>query len=131
MQTSHLIQVVMCSLALNPTVNKQNTTYRYIQYFASSDCLPLQNLMHAAHHGGTTNLTHSYNFKINSRSHQCQSTVMKAQFAMKLKLHVFFIFSTESIHDSLSVLYSNLLPHLHSLYPTHTSALCSQGHSQT
>ena len=40
-------------------------------------------------------LTHSYNFKINSRSHQCQSTVMKAQFAMQLKLHVSFIFSTE------------------------------------
>ncbi len=33
-------------------------------------------------------LTHSYNFKINSRSHQCQSTVMKGQFTKKLKLHV-------------------------------------------
>ena len=54
METSHLIQVVMCSLALNPTVNKQNTTYRYFQYFAPTDCLPLQNLMQATQHGSTT-----------------------------------------------------------------------------
>ena len=30
--------------------------------------------------------THSYNFKINYKSHQCQSMVMMAQSAMQLKL---------------------------------------------
>jgi len=41
------------SRALHPTVNEQNTTYRYLQYFASTDCLPLQTLMQAAQHANT------------------------------------------------------------------------------
>jgi len=43
----------MCSLALHPTVNKQNTTQINFQYTASADCLSLQNLMQADQHGDT------------------------------------------------------------------------------
>ena len=47
-------------------------------------------------------LTHSCIFKINYRSHQCQSTVMKKQSAKKLKVHVSFIFSLQSDKCSAS-----------------------------
>jgi hypothetical protein len=57
MQTPHLTQVmVMCSPVLHPTVNKQNTTLRNFQYFASNDCRPLQNQTQAHQHGCTTAL---------------------------------------------------------------------------
>jgi hypothetical protein len=51
--------MMMCSLALHPTVNKQNTTEKKnSQYFASPaslpPSLPLQNLTQAAPDGGIT-----------------------------------------------------------------------------
>jgi len=41
-----------CFPCLHQTVKKQNTKYRYIQYFAASNWFPLQNLLHATQHGG-------------------------------------------------------------------------------
>ena len=41
-----------CFPCLHQTVKKQNTKYRYFQYFTASNYLPLQNPLHAAQHGG-------------------------------------------------------------------------------
>jgi hypothetical protein len=86
------------SHALHPTVNKQNTPYRHFQYFASADCLCLQTLTEAAQQHST----HSCNFKIDSKSHQCHTVVIMALRPMKLRLHAFFIFSVNGDKGSVS-----------------------------
>jgi len=80
-----MIQImVLCSLVLHPTVKKTKHNINF-QYFASTDCLPLQNLKQADQHGGTTTLnTFLLFFKKNYKSHQCCSMVMKTQcYAVK------------------------------------------------
>ena len=96
METSHMIQDMVCvslsctQLWTNETQHNEvfSILHTLTASFFTTWCRLLN--MEAQQH-----LTHSCNFKMNSRSHQCQSTVMKAQSAKKLKLHVSFIFSLE------------------------------------
>ena len=112
MKTSHMIQDVVC-VSLSCTklwTNKtqHNEVFSILHKLTASFFRTWSTLlnMEAQQH-----LTHSCNFEINSRSHQCQSTVMKGQFTKKLKLHVSFIFSLEwdkcSVSGSKDTAHSN------------------------
>ena len=112
METSHMIRDMVC-VSLSCTqlwTNKtqHNEVFSILHKLTASFCRTWCRLlnMEAQQH-----LTHSCNFKINSRSHQCRSMVMKAQCAMKLKLHVSFIFSLEwdkcSVSGSKDTAHSN------------------------
>ena len=112
MKTSHMIQDVVCvsfsctKLWTNKT--QHNEVFRILHKLTASFFRTWSTLlnMEAQQH-----LTHSCNFEINSRSHQCQSTVMKGQFTKKLKLHVSLIFSLQwdkcSVSGSKDTAHSN------------------------